>query len=280
MARMMENVSTINSFLRTVIAIVVLGGAGTAGWLGYTTYNAKEIEAQKKAKELAAANDRLVKIEGDLAAAQTDIREKAIQIEEQSIAIEQLNTEVKRLETALTFLKVDHRVARLSVVDQTTDETTGQLATRVEFVELNDEGQPIDTPREFRIPGDTVYVDSWVVKFDDKYVEEADLERGTSLILFKRLFGNNQKPDDGYPLDEQGAAPKAYARGGKMNDFERKIFDDFWSIANDKSKAEEVGIRAAHGDAVSMKVQKGKTYKVLLRASDGPSIVPDEPVMR
>src|SRR4029453_15497865 len=167
------------------------------------------------------------------------------------------------------LLKVDHRVARLTVVDQDAD------STKVQFVELNDEGQPIETPREFRIPGNTVYIDGWVVKFDDKYVQEADLERGTSLILFKRLFGNNQKPDEGFPLDEQGAAPKAYSRGGKMNEFEKSIFSDFWAIANDKAKAEQKGIRAAHGDAVSMKVEKGRTYKVQLRASDGPSIVPE-----
>ena len=41
------------------------------------------------------------------------------------------------------------------------------------------------------------------------------------------------------PLDEHGAAPKAYARGGKMSDFEKSIFEDFWSIANDKDKAAE-----------------------------------------
>jgi hypothetical protein len=149
------------------------------------------------------------------------------------------------------------------------------MHTNVEFVELNDEGQPIDTPREFRIPGDTVYVDAWVVKFLDKYVEAADLERGTSLILFKRLFGNDQKPDEGYPLDAEGAAPKAYLRGGQMNEFEKAIFDDFWSIANDKQKAQEKGIDAAYGDAGYIKVEKGKTYIVRLRASGGPSIVPE-----
>ena len=90
--------------------------------------------------------------------------------------------------------------------------------------------------------------------------------------LFKRLFGNDQKPDDGYPLDEHGAAPKAYARGGKMSDFERAIFDDFWSIANDKDKAAEKGIKANYGNADYIKVQPGKTYKVELRASSGPKI--------
>ena len=42
-----------------------------------------------------------------------------------------------------------------------------------------------------------------------------------------------------------------------------------------ETKARELGIRAAHGQAVSIKTQKGKSYRILLRASDGLSIVPD-----
>jgi hypothetical protein len=269
MAGMMENLSTLNSFLRTLIALVVIGAVSALGYFGYNKYNANGIEAESRARQLKEAEARLTQVKQDLEAASFEIQQKEAKIQEQVAAISKLNKEVEKLETSLALLKVDHRVARLSVVDQDAD------ATKVQFVELNDEGQPIETPREFRIPGNTVYIDAWVVKFDDKYVQEADLERGTSLILFKRLFGNDQKPDEGFPLDEQGVAPKAYARGGKMNDFEKAIFSDFWSLANDKAKAEAKGIRAAHGDAVSMKVEKGKTYKVQLRASDGPSIVPE-----
>ncbi len=269
MPGMMENLSTVNSFLRTLIAIVVVGAVSAVSYFGYAKYNSGTIEAQTRARELAEAQASLLKVKKDLAAAGIELVQKDAKIQEQVAKIAELDKEVQRLETSLALLKVDHRVARLTVVDQDAD------ATKVEFVELNEEGQPIETPREFRIPGDTVYIDAWVVKFDDKYVEAADLARGTSLILFKRLFGNNQKPDEGFALDREGAAPKAYQRGGKMNDFEKSIFGDFWAIANDKSKAEEKGIRAAHGDAVSMKVEKGKTYKVQLRASDGPSIVPE-----
>lgn len=275
MPGMMENISTVNSFLRTLIAMVVIGVLSVVSWFGYTKFNAADIAAREKAKELAEANDKLLRVQHDLDAASADIAQKTAHIAEQATEIKSLNQQVDKLKVSLTLLKVDHRVARLTVVDQGKDEATGKTFSKVEFVELNDEGQPIDTPREFRIPGDTVYVDAWVVKFLDKYVEAADLERGTSLIMFKRLFGNDQKPDDGYPLDEVGAAPKAYLRGGQMSEFEKAIFDDFWSIANDKTKAVEKGIDAAYGDAGYIKVEKGKNYIVRLRASGGPSIVPE-----
>jgi hypothetical protein len=276
MAGMMEGLSTVNSFLRTLVAIIVVGAVGVGGWFGYTTYNAKEIEARSKAKELADANDKLAKAEEDLQTASAQIERQTARIAEQQSQIDDLNLKVKKLETSLAFLKVDHRVAKFTALDQTKDEATGDVTTLIEFVEVNDEGAPIDTPRQFRLPGDTVYIDSWVIRFKDEFVEQNDLERGSSLMLFKRVFGSGQKPTDGYPLDEVGSAPRAYARGGKISDFEKKIWDNFWAIANDPARQDELGIRSGSGVAPNMKVEKGKTYEIRLRAAGDPEMRPAE----
>jgi hypothetical protein len=177
-------------------------------------------------------------------------------------------------------LKIDHRVARLSVVDQQTDPDSGELYSVVTFQELDPNGEPIGEAKQFRIRGDMVYVDSWVVKFDDKYVEEADIDRATSLVFFRRIFGEFQEPSEGFALDAEGERPVAYARGGQMTDFEKKIWDDFWNVANDDARQAELGIRAAHGDAPSIKVRKGKAYRIDLRASGGLSIHDDGVVPR
>lgn len=272
----MENISTINSFMRTLLATVVIGVAGVAGWFGYTTYNKNEIAARKSATELAKANEQLELTKKDIEAKAAEIAQKTQLLQEQEVEIASLNKDVERLETSLALVKVDHRLAKLTVTDQGIDQSSGQPFSLVEFVELNDEGDPLDTPREFRVRGDLVYIDNWIVKFEDKYVETADIERGTSLILFHRIFGDKQQPADGFPLDEQGTRPKAYASGGKMTDLEKKIWGDFWNIANDEKMAQELGIRAAHGGAVSMKVQKGKTYRVIMRSTGDLSIVPEE----
>ena len=144
------------------------------------------------------------------------------------------------------------------------------------FVEVDDQGKALDDPKEFRIKGDIVYIDNWVVKFDDKYVEQADIDRSTSLVLFRRIFGEAQTPNDGFAVDTVGTRPKAYGRGKPMSEFEEKIWNDFWNIANDLGKARAMGIRAAHGEAPSIKLKKGKSYKIELRASDGLSITPDD----
>ena len=271
----MENLATFNSFLRTILAMIVLGAVTVAGWFGYTTYNAKDIEARRQRAELADANEKLTQATRDLSAAQSQLAQTTEQLNVANQQIEKLNEDIENLNARLTLLKVDRRLARLTAVDQGSDDD-GEMYTVVEFVELNDEGQPIDSPRQFRIRGDVVYIDNWIVKFDDKYVEEADIDRSTSLVLFRRIFGEMQQPIEGFPLDEAGRRPQAYARGGQMTDFEKKIWGDFWNIANDEAAAKQLGIRAAHGQAVSMKLQKGKSYRVQLRASDGLSIVPED----
>jgi len=264
MPGMMEGLSTFNSFLRTLIALVVLGAIGTAGYFGYDAYSAKE----NAAKELSATQVKLKE-------AQTELTRRGEEIQQLNKSVADLKVAVEKLETRIALLKVDHRVARLTVLEQGPKEDGGPTFTTVEFVELNDEGHTIDTPRQFELPGDTVYVDYLVVKFDDKYVEEKDLDRKTSLCLFSRIFGDHQKPIDGYSLDQTGTRPHGYARGGQMTDFEKEIWSDFWSIANDEAKAQEKGIRAAHGQALSMKVKEGKSYRIQLRASDGLSMVPE-----
>ncbi|QDU28702.1 hypothetical protein ETAA8_38070 [Anatilimnocola aggregata] len=276
----MENLSTINSFIRTVLATVVLAAAGVAGWFGYTTFNKSEIAA----KQLLQANEQLEATKKGLDAAKAELVVKDGTIKEQVVKIDTLNKDVERLETTLALIKVDYRLARLTVLDQGVDQSSGQTFSLVEFVEVDDKGKPIDTPREFRIPGEQVYVDNWIVKFDDKYIERADLERGTSLILFHRIFGDKQQPADGFPLDEVGTRPQAYARGSQMTDLEKKIWGDFWNIANNKQLAEDLGIRAAHGLALSIKLQKGASYLITMRAGGDLSFIvekkPETPVAR
>ena len=93
----------------------------------------------------------------------------------------------------------------------------------------------------FRIQGDVVYIDNWIVKFEDKYIERRRFERSTSLVLFRRIFGESQPPNEGLLIDEVGSRPQAYGRGNQMSDFEKQIWDEFWTIANDKTRGEGTG---------------------------------------
>jgi len=256
----------VNAVLRTLIALVLVGAVSTASWVGYRKYTKGERELTAARNELSRKTELLQKKEQQIAGLNKDIEKKDEEIAVQKIQIE-------RLDTALRLMKVDHRVARLNVLDQSVDPSTKQLVTKIEFVETSEDGNPIDTPKVILLDGNIVYIDSWVVKFDDRYIEKADLHRSTSLVLFRRIFGEHQTPNDGTSLDAKGKRPRVYGQG-ELSEFEKKIWDDFWTIANDESKAKEIGIRAAHGDAPYIKVEKGKSYRVTLRASDGLTIKP------
>lgn len=290
MAGTIEKLQTINSVIRTLLALTVFGGVGAAGWYGYTTYNAAEIEDQRKDAALQAKEEELAKTqrqvvmqEQELAAKKAELAGKEAKIAEQKTEIATLNQEVarqeveiQRLDTALRLHKLERRLARIRVLDTGVDQASGRRFSKIEFVELNEQGDPVGEPKQFQLDGEMLYVDYWVVKFEDKYVEQADLERGTSICLFNRVFGDLQKPKDGFTLDQPGQRPGNYARGSVMSDFEKKIWDDFWTIANDPQQAAQLGIRALHGDAVSIKAEKGKTYRITVRASGGPEITVDQ----
>ena len=96
-------------------------------------------------------------------------------------------------------------MAQVWVTDQATPENGDPVVTKVKFVEVDGEGNPLSQSRTFSLEGDVMYVDAWVVKFDDELVEAGDPLRSASLCLFRRLFGEHQEPSDGYSLDNYDA---------------------------------------------------------------------------
>jgi len=288
MPRLLETVSTLNSFVRTLLALVVLAGLITIGWIGYRGYFGNERSMRQKDEELAAAESRLEVSRRLLNRRENEIRQQQQQIEKQDETIsqhaariealthdlEQKQQQIQKLTVAVRLLKVDHRLARIRVLEQGRNPQNDRLWTTFEFVEVNEEDRPVDQPRRFTIDGDMVYIDSWVAKFDDEYVQTGDPLRGTSICLFNRIFGEYCEPQAGFQLDQLGTRPHAYARGGPMSALEKNIWENFWEIANNPKTAQQLGIRAAHGQAVSTRLRLDKSYRVLLRSSGDLSITP------
>ncbi len=246
---MLRAIEVITGLVRLVFSLAALALLGYAGWTAYDYYYAKQVTLKAKEREMAL-------LAGEL-------REKDRQIE--------------RLKTAIKLLKVDHRLAHIVVTDQVRVPDRGQLLTRFRFVEVDEEGNPLEEPREFTIEGDVLYIDTWVAKFADEYVEAGDDPlRSTSICLFRRIFGERQRPEDGFPLDPIGSRPIAYSRGTQMSEFERELWAKFWDYANEPEKAAAAGLRAVHGEAPSIQLRKGMLYKVKLRASGGLSIEPEK----
>ncbi len=239
---MSSKLSALANIVRGLVSLALLGLLGTGGYFGYRAYD-----------ERAQLNRALA---------------------EKSAEVARLNRENEKLNLAMRLLKVDHRVAQIDVLDQ--QEVGDQQRTKFRFVELAGDGSPIGTPKEFTVDGDTIYVDAWVIKYSDDLVERGDPMRSTSVCLFRRIFGEHQEPSQGFPLDATGSRPAVYSQGNEMSALERDVWANFWDYANNPVRARKSGIRAAHGEAPSVRLQGGKRYRIELRASGGLTIVAEE----
>lgn len=187
--------------------------------------------------------------------------------------IAELEVERDALQKRVFFLRERERVARLHVLEQTPDrDAPGQKRTSFRFEELDGEGQVLGQAREFTIDGDLLYVDAQVIKFDDEFLGEHELERGTTLLLFRRLFGEHQAPADGFVLDSLPRSPSFYSAEEAPDGFQTELWSNFWDYANRPEVLEKTGVRAMHGEAPYIRLEPGRSYQVELRSSDGLTI--------
>ena len=263
----------VNVLLRTL----VLGGLVViAAW--WTLFLRDKLVDREE--ELNQVRQKVDALSMDVEDRDREIRKMGLTIGEREEEIDSLQDEVaeaerriEALDVALQLLKVDHRIAKMEVISQgAPDDDPDRIRTVLHFTELGPDGEPMGPGRDITLEGKTVYVETLVVKFEDTYVEHGDSLRGTSLCLFKRVFGEDQKPSDGVPLDAVGQQPLAYGGDETPSPLHREIWTRFWDYANDPELAGQLGVRAIHGEAPFIETRPGKTYWVELRASDGMTI--------
>ncbi len=195
------------------------------------------------------------------------------QIREQKETIVKLEQEKQRLEAYLKILKHIDRRARVEVLRQANDQQ-GNLETTIRFTETDDTGKPISTSRELTLPGQEVYFDTLVIKFDDHFVEQGDPLKGQALMLFRRIFSSTMRAEDGFVIDQEGQVPEVYAGRQAPSDFEKELWKRFWELANDEKLAKEHGVRAIHGDAPYMRMEPDRVYEICLRSTGEVVITP------
>ena len=226
----------------------------------------KRLEIEGLGKQVADRDASIIRLGQEVEA-----RDRRIGELDEEVA--QLGREVQALEASLRLLKVDHRLARIEVLAQGPREAgSEQVRTRLRFTELDGEGQPLGPGLEAEIDGRLLYIETLVIKFGDQFVEGGDSLRGTSICLFRRLFGENQPPTGGTPIDTAGTHPTVYGGDDPPDPFYRELWSRFWDYANDPELAQQKGVRALHGEAPFIELREGRKYRVELRASGGLTI--------
>ena len=194
----------------------------------------------------------------------------------------QVKEEQERRRLALERLSRARRLGRLEVVEQhrvddpsarplspaaAAELTPQEIVTTVDFIELDDGGREIGR-RRASVPGRTVFLDAWTIRFPNEGIAEADPLRGRSVALLRRIFSDRLAPADGIAIDTPGAVPDGYAATDGAR-FERALWKRFWSLATDPAAAAEQGVRVAQGEAVYKPVAAGQRYDVELESAGG-----------
>lgn len=199
--------------------------------------------------------------------------------------------EIQRLARVVERLEGESRRAQVIVTQQGKNPATGRLETTVKFVEIDQEGNPVPPPRYFTVEGDVIYFDGLVIRFDRGYVERGDPLRGKSLCLFRRVFGEHQSPEEGFPVDRDAGTmgvPDVYRVNPEPSAFEVSLWEEFWRYAEDPAAAREKGIRVIQGEAVYTRFIPGNLYTLALDHAGGlhikveplPAVLRDEAVRR
>lgn len=185
---------------------------------------------------------------------------------------------ISNLKEVVAQLTRDIRIAEVVVLNQDMETTT------LRFLEVDKNGEKIGEPHIYTIKGDIAYFDTLVIKFLDDYspigelpLDDAMLKpylQDKAIIFFRRVFGEKQKPEDGFPIDPIGEAPPVYSSTSGPTSFQKQLWDEFWELATDPKLARKRGVRAAHGQAVYTKLQKGKFYVLERRLTGDLSIHP------
>lgn len=262
MAGAIEGIKAINSVVRTFLVLGVAGLVGYGGYHGYHQFVVPAGEAREAKEKLEAVSRQNAELQNKVA--------------EQTVRLDELQRLNDKLQTSLKLIKLDRRVAWIRVREKGKAED-GTPFMDVEFVEMDREGKkPAAEPLSYRLRGERLYVDCWLVKFEDRYVEDADLLRNATLCVFKEIYGDLDGPSSAQKLDRASGdqmVPAGY-NDAAVNEFERRIWYDFWRVANSSALQRELGIRAAHGQANNILAEAGQTYIVELRASDGVTLRP------
>ena len=180
-----------------------------------------------------------------------------------AVRIAKLEEEKKELQQIVQRLSDERRVAEMIVTDQR--RTDQGLETTLLFVEQARDGSPLP-PKSFTVKGDKVYVAGLSIRFQDDFVMKNDPLRGRGIMLFTKIFGENQTPAQGSEIDAQGKVPEIY-RGdpkemARVSEFEKDLWGNFWRLVEDKQYRAEKGVEVASGKAVWFQAAPERLYRI------------------
>jgi hypothetical protein len=188
-----------------------------------------------------------------------------------------LFAENKQLKQALTNLTDEGKIGYAKVLNQQTDEIGNVVSTTLKFVETarDNELQTV-LEKQYTVKGDVVHFDALIIKFGNKMVMDG---KKRSLYLWRRVYGEQMSPQDGFAIEEPGAEPQRYKELLRELPLKhRELFwSSIWELANDPSQLAQYDIEAIYGNVTYTKLKKGLVYVFRITATGQvyPEVIPE-----
>jgi hypothetical protein len=183
-----------------------------------------------------------------------------------------LRTEVNRLEQErqrlveyAERLSASRRVAQVDVVRQRVNKR-GETVSTLLWQEIGRDGR-LGRPVAVEAVGELVYFESLVIKFEPHLIGEGDPQRGASLAMFRRIFGDCQAPESVPELDRSARPP--LDETGQDSPLHDELWNRFWEMVDDPRLAAQYGVRVAQCEAPAVPLRTGQVWELALDASGG-----------
>lgn len=172
------------------------------------------------------------------------------------------------LKQVISRLEADSRVAEVLVTGVIYNEQAQKTYTTIKFLEYDVNGKPL-SPRYFTFSGNIIQFQSLVIRFDDFFVRAGNALRGKSIYLFWKIFMLDGKNTQEFELTKVDEVPSGYKLEGGQNDFEARLWKDFWTYALDPKRARDAGIKNAQIEAPGTMFVPGNLYTIKIEHDGG-----------
>jgi hypothetical protein len=181
------------------------------------------------------------------------------------------------LRESIARLSEEKPCARIMVDAVEDDRETGQTVIHMRWLDTDASWTPRPGARmkNLKVVGREAYFDTYQIVFDRDRIQEGDPLRGRTLTLFSKVYGSDQKPSEGQPLDMPGSVagidsglpsdvvPVAYRTSPEPpSDLETRLWSRFWDLCLDPDAAKEEGVRTVQGTAVHKPMVAGMEYRL------------------
>lgn len=173
-------------------------------------------------------------------------------------------------------LSADSRIAEVLVTESRYNEITKKIETTIKFLEYDTESKHLPA-RYFSFQGNIIQFQALVIRFQDRLVRAGDKIRGKSAYLFLKAFILDREKTQVFELTEANEIPGGYKIPGVKNEFEEKLWDEFWKYALDPKARRRAGIKNAQIEAPGSLFLPGTIYTIKIE-HDGGIRIDTEPV--